>query len=152
MAKSFRLHQIFGKWKLIKFLGKGGNGEVWKASHTDGDIGAIKILGKVKERAYNRFRDETLVIESNTDIPGIVRLFDKYLPKQLTATDYPFYVMPMAETAVSKLTGAGIEEKIDAMIGIAETLEALHIRGIAHRDIKPVLVLIKMGSSSILVI
>jgi len=137
MKKFFKAQQKFGAWILTKFLGKGGNGEVWEARHNDGRIGAIKILGKVKETAYNRFRDETMVIESNTDIPGIVPLFEKHLPEQFTETNYPFYVMPVAETANSKLTGAGIEKKIDAMISIAETLELLHARGIAHRDIKP---------------
>lgn len=137
MAKSFKHHQNFGAWKLTKFLGKGGNGEVWKAIHTNGRIGAVKILGKVKENAYNRFRDETIILELNTDILGIIRLLDKYLPEQFTKTEYPFYVMPVAETAISKLRGARIKDKIDAMISIAETLEALHTREIAHRDIKP---------------
>ena len=52
---------LYGNWKLVKRLGKGGNGEVWFSKFNKKTC-AVKILSKVSEKAYSRFRDEIQVI------------------------------------------------------------------------------------------
>jgi serine/threonine-protein kinase len=132
----FKKGQKFGNWTLISFLGGGGNGEVWKCENNQNMPSAIKILKSVKSKPYNRFLDETKVIESNSDIIGIIPMIDKFLPKSFK-NNVPYYVMPIAESAVNKLKGKNIEEKIDAILNVSQTLKQLHSRGISHRDIKP---------------
>lgn len=127
---------------LQGYLGGGGNGEVWRCINKDGKEGtenyegAIKLLKSIKSKPYARFLDEVIVIEGNSDIQGIIPMIDKFLPKELK-DEVPFYVMPVAENAEKALAGKSIEEKIDAILQICETLSALHNRGISHRDIKP---------------
>ena len=36
-----------GKWKLVARIGRGGNGEFWKAQHQDERFAAIKLLAKL---------------------------------------------------------------------------------------------------------
>lgn len=132
----FKKGQKFGDWTLISFLGGGGNGEVWKCENTQKNQGAIKLLKSVKPKPYFRFLDETTVIENNSDIIGIIPMIDKFLPKILE-NNVPFYVMPIAESAEKLLKGKKIEEKIDAILEICQTIKELHSRGISHRDIKP---------------
>lgn len=47
-----------GPWILVGRVGRGGNGEVWKASQKGNDDVAIKLMSKPKPVAYHRFRDE----------------------------------------------------------------------------------------------
>ena len=132
----FQKGQKFGDWTLISFLGGGGNGEVWECENSKKEKGAIKLLKSVNSKPYNRFIDETKVIENNSDIIGIIPMIDKFLPK-IIKDNVPFYVMPIAENAVRLLKEKKIEEKIDAILNICQTLKELHSRGISHRDIKP---------------
>ncbi len=126
----------FGNWKLKYHLGCGGNGEVWACQNHNGDIKAIKILMKINAKSYDRFVDETTVIEQNSDIKGIIPLEEKYLPEEL-GKELPCFIMPLAESSENILNGKPIEEKIDAILQVAETLSELHKRKIFHRDIKP---------------
>jgi serine/threonine protein kinase len=134
--RQFKKGQKFGDWTLISYLGGGGNGEVWTCQNSINENRAIKLLKKIKPKAYSRFSDETNVIDRNSDIEGIISIINKHLPEKLEG-EIPFYVMPLAESAERKLNQKSIEEKINAILQVAETLSKLHERKIYHRDIKP---------------
>ncbi|MDF2451900.1 MAG: serine/threonine protein kinase [Bacteroidota bacterium] len=136
MAKQYKKGQTFGNWTLTSYLGGGGNGEVWACLNSKKETRAIKLLKKIKVKSYDRFVDETFVIEKNTDITGIIPIIEKHLPKELTRST-PYFIMPLATPTENLLKGKSIEEKINAIIEIAETLYELHKRKIYHRDIKP---------------
>jgi serine/threonine protein kinase len=136
MRTIFSQGQVFNSWTLTKYLGGGGNGEVWKCENELGISKAIKLLKKVKPKSYLRFIDETNVIEQNSDIPGLIPIEEKSLPKVLNS-EVPFFIMPLAESSESKIFNRTLVEKIDAVIEIAKTLAILHSRKIYHRDIKP---------------
>lgn len=132
----YRKGKKFGDWTLTSYKGGGGNGEVWACINSNGETKAIKLLKSIKQKPYNRFVDETTVIEKNSDIIGIIPIEEKHLSKKLNEST-PYFIMPLAEPSESKLKDKPIEEKIDAIIQIAETLQELHKRKIYHRDIKP---------------
>ena len=132
----FRKGQIFGKWELSSYLGGGGNGEVWVCKNPCQEENAIKILKHVRDKPYRRFIDETIVIEQNSDIKGIIPIKEKFLP-DILGNNLPYYIMPIAESSEKKINSKSINEKVDAIIQVAETLSQLHQRGIFHRDIKP---------------
>jgi len=133
-----------GKWSFVKRLGKGGNGEVWLAKY-DRQTCAIKVLSKVAEKAYSRFRDEIQVLKGNSDVTGIIPLLEAELPEFGKGT--PWYAMPVATPALDVLAGKGIPDVVSAIAEIAETLEVLHSRNITHRDIKPQNLLFLDGKS-----
>lgn len=132
----FKKGQNFSGWTLVSYLGGGGNGEVWICRNSIGETNAIKLLKKIRPKAYRRFSDETTVIEKNSDIIGIIPIIEKYLPNKLNE-EIPFYIMPLAESTEIKLRQKTIEEKVKAMLQVAESLSELHNRKIYHRDIKP---------------
>lgn len=166
MKRLYRRGTKFGDWTLTSFLGGGGNGEVWTCTNSKGEINAIKLLKKIKAKPYSRFIDETIVIEQNSDIKGIIPLIEKHLPKKLLEQT-PYFVMPLAETSEKKLQGLPtegnrmgfyneyeselsiLEKKIDAILQVAETLSELHKRKIYHRDIKPANILYYDGRFSL---
>jgi serine/threonine-protein kinase len=136
MKTTYKKGQKFGPWSLSSFLGAGGNGEVWLCMNSARECKAIKILKRVKPKSYQRFVDETNVLIANADIDGIVPLVDSYLPENLSS-ETPYYVMELAKPSEALLSNGPIENKVSAVIQIAETLRALHWRQIFHRDIKP---------------
>lgn len=136
MKTTVRSGQKFGKWAVKALLGRGGNGEVWSCTDSNGSEKAIKILKNIGSKSYNRFVDETIAIERNADIEGIIPLVEKFLPEN-PAGEIPYYVMQLATPSASQLSGRSLNEKVDAILQIAETLKKLHDRKIFHRDIKP---------------
>lgn len=48
MTKKIRRGLELGNWKLIKFLGEGGNGVVWLAQNSSEQQATIKILAKLE--------------------------------------------------------------------------------------------------------
>lgn len=126
----------FGKWKLLEYIDGGGNGEVWKAETPNGDLGALKLLKKLKKKAYDRFRDEVTAVINNSDINGVLPILDSHLPASI-AREKPWYVMPLATTFTDYVKGKTTAEIIQFIIILAEELFKLHQRKVFHRDIKP---------------
>lgn len=137
----------FGKWKLIRFLGEGGNGFVWLAQDGERNHAAIKILAKLEGRSskvYDRFKLEVETVSKNQDINGILPIVDAYLPEEIKSTA-PWYAMPCAQTLASFLENKNVEDVVKGIVEIGETLSSLHARGISHRDIKPENILVMDG-------
>ncbi|MGL1937233.1 MAG: protein kinase [Fibrobacterales bacterium] len=132
---TYKASQKIGSWELIRRIGRGGNGEVWKCKNSNGDERAIKLLKSVKERPYKRFKDETKILEQNSDIDGVLSVVDSDLPIDFERK-VPYYVMPLAKSAENELKGKALDIKLHAILGLCKVLEKLHNRNIAHRDIK----------------
>lgn len=144
MTLKINKHQVFGTWKLKKFLGGGGNGDVWLATNPKYEEVAIKLLRKIERKAYARFIDEIHVMQANSDVDGILPILDLYLPDK-TTSEVPWYVMPVAKPLEKHLEEKHFEDVILAIISVAKTLVELHSRNISHRDIKPENLLVKDG-------
>jgi serine/threonine protein kinase len=132
----FKVGDTIGEWAVEKYLGGGGNGQVYCCRKAD-TLGAVKVLQSIGSSRYTRFLDEIKIMEENSDLEGIIPLKEKNLPRYFDTGSRPFYVMPVAQVAENRLKGKSIDEKINAIISIGETLAILHARRISHRDIKP---------------
>ncbi len=115
-----------------KSLGSGGNGVVKEVQDKDGSVFALKtLLPKAREKKTTklRFRDEikTMVKLGKTNT-GVIPIIDYSLKEY-------WYVMPVAEDISTHCNN--IDEIVDAIIQIAESLILIHKQGYAHRDIKP---------------
>lgn len=136
-----------GAYRLGKLIGKGGMGEVYRASHRLlARPAAVKVIGvsdmsemddEARTRALERFRREAAVAAALTS-PHTISLFDFGVTEQGTY----YYVMEL-------LHGMDLQAMVDrhgpipparalhllrqATISLAEA----HQFGIVHRDIKP---------------
>jgi serine/threonine protein kinase len=142
MAGSFRYKEgeQFGPWSLIEPLGQGGNAEVWKASHSNGSIVALKILYQKDPNSepYKRFKAEVGFLRSLPKQTGVLSVIDASLPQQPSKKNRAWLAMPIATPITDALDDSpDINTVVEAIVGIAETLALLADKKVSHRDIKP---------------
>jgi WD40 repeat protein len=134
----------FGRcYTLLKRIGGGGQGEVWKAFQSNPDrLVAIKIVKGGYLAATDdvrRFRDETEII-SRLDHPNIIPVYE--VGEHLG--HHYFSMKLMAGGSLARRV-AGYrnepEEAVDLIIQIAETVQHAHKHGVIHRDLKPLNIL-----------
>lgn len=126
-------------YEISAFLGRGGMGEVWRATDTKlGREVALKILPESFVRdpeRLARFEREARLLAS-LQHPNIAAIYGIE-----EAEGVRFLVMALAEgddLSVRLQKGPiGVADAIAIAIAIAEGLEAAHERGIVHRDLKP---------------
>ena len=126
------------KWTLlyteISKLGEGGNADVYLVEDSrSGKRYALKELrsSNRSEEKKSRFVSEIQIARDNcTIIPGIIPVID------YSMEDY-WYTMPIAQQIMGCVNGMSLDEIIDGVLQLCETLGRLHEKGIHHRDIKP---------------
>ncbi len=128
-----------GPWTLEEYLGSGGNATVWRASHPDGRVVALKILfsRNPSSEPYARFRREVETLSTLGERASVLPLLESSLPERPTRTDPAWLAMPVAQPLAERLQDADLEQVIGALLAVADALAALHDEGISHRDIKP---------------
>lgn len=135
--KFIKKNTKIGKWILKKELGRGGNGVVWSCKDDKGNEAAIKFLQNLEVKKYKRFQFEISVVEENSDIDGLMQIYDKNLPEDFEHGIPPFYVMPIGKPVFPFLEGKTLREKVLFCVHLSEIVSKLHARKISHRDIKP---------------
>lgn len=133
----YRADQTLDAWKLIEYLGAGGNGEAWRAER-DGDTSALKIL-RVRDpnrEAYRRFRVEVAFL-GECRHPGVLPLRDASVPERLTSGRVAWLATPVATKSSDALREAELAQVVKAVIVWARTLADLAAENVSHRDVKP---------------
>ncbi len=134
---------IADKYKVVKKLGEGGCGSVYRCKATKGEAEvAVKVLENASDLA--RFRREAKVL-SGIRHPHVVRLLDRG-----THGAHPFLVLEYMEGgSLRDLLDAqgrlGAEEAAWAMV---QALRGLRASRTVHRDLKPENILVGRGPGS----
>lgn len=127
----------FGKFEIVRMLGRGGAGEVYLA--TDGSLlrpVALKVLSRVAPADVERFRREARLV-AKLSHPNIVPIHEIGEER-----GRPYLSMPFIEGNVIDACSLNTREILRAMIDIAHAVHYAHSQGIVHRDIKPSNILI----------
>ena len=131
--------QTLGHYRIIKQIGSGGMGVVYRAhdDHLDREV-AIKMLRPgtlADESSRKHFRKEALAL-SKLNHPNIATIHDFDIRQ-----DVDFLVMEYISgvTLNDKLAEASMPEKQVVSLGVqlAEGLSAAHEHAVVHRDLKP---------------
>lgn len=129
-----------GDYKLLKKLGQGGMGAVYKAQHSRLErIVAIKVLAKElasKEAYVQRFQREAKVM-LKADHPNILRCFDVNHDKGFHFIVMEFVDGGSVEGWLKKLGKFSIGDAMHIILKTAEGLQHAHDKSLIHRDIKP---------------
>ncbi|MEV0737900.1 protein kinase [Streptomyces sp. NPDC050549] len=128
-----------GRYRLVGRLGEGGMGKVYLARSPGGRPAAVKVINdhlRHDEHALSRFRREVETL-------GTVRsaytasLIDAELdtPPYWLATEY----VPGPTLHAAVVNGGPLPADLARVMlaALAEGLEAIHVRGVWHRDLKP---------------
>jgi eukaryotic-like serine/threonine-protein kinase len=143
LGVEIRQAQELGSYRLETLLGRGGMGEVWRASHQMlARPAAIKLirpesLGAAPGLASVRFEREAQAIAS-LQSPNTVALYDFGSTPEGTL----FYVMELLdgvdlEELVRQHGPLPAERVVYILRQVCASLTEAHARGIVHRDIKP---------------
>jgi eukaryotic-like serine/threonine-protein kinase len=130
---------IVGRYRLADFLGAGGMGEVYRATHlSTGQVVAIKILSaiEIEARWLARFYHEARV-QQGLNHPNIVRLHEL-----VDIQGRPCLVMEYVggESLAERLTRQrrlAPREALRVLQAIAWAVAYVHAQHIVHRDLKP---------------
>jgi tRNA A-37 threonylcarbamoyl transferase component Bud32 len=148
--------QTIGRYKLMRLIGLGGMGKVYRA--WDGETGvevALKILHRKWSRdrqAVRRFVNEARVIAALKH-PNIVSLYEA---SEGTGTSGPFMAMEFVHgttlTKQCRKVNAFGDSAVILSWGAqsAAALSAVHKQNIVHRDIKPGNIMIRTDGRLIL--
>lgn len=130
------------KYKLTRRIGKGANGIVWEATHTETEKAyALKLLLQTADADQR----ERLLREGRAcqriHHPNVVEVVDVAVEGDAVGDGTPFLVMPLLQgrTLAEALLGKPIPlaESVRYLRDIGRGLVAAHGADVVHRDLKP---------------
>ena len=136
---AFRDQQIFGDYRIIRLLGRGGMGEVYEADDVrSGRRVALKVVNLARSSpvALQRFLREGQLAASLSH-PNTVYVFGSG-----EIDGIPFIVTELVTggTLADRVKDSGpppVSHAVDAILGVVAGLSAAADLGILHRDVKP---------------
>ena len=157
----YQLNQVFlgrgrelllGQYLLMERVGDGGMGQVFKARHQDMKrTVAVKVIRKDllgDPETANRFRREVELISQLTH-PHVAHAYDASLTGPIC-----YLVMEYVEgISLAKLVQTNgplaVEQACDYIRQAALGLQHIHERGLVHRDIKPLNLIVESRECSV---
>ncbi len=134
--KGFTFRTTFASYKVTHIVGNGGSGVVYAVEDDDKNAHALKVLdiSKASTARLKRFKNE-IHFCSRQRHKNIVLVTDH----GITGADEPFYVMNLYSGTLRTLLARGIEPGriLQYFDQLLDGLEAAHLQGVNHRDVKP---------------
>lgn len=146
---------LVGPFVLTELIGSGAMGEVWSAHHaTDGVPVAVKVITSARARSEAARRAFAREVQAMARLrhPNVLMLLDAGEVSVDAAIASADRLTPQSPYLVMERAHATLDERVDR-VGDFESLRALllelldalahaHARGVVHRDIKPLNVLV----------
>ena len=135
----------FGPYRLGAEVGRGGMGVVYRATHVgSGRAVALKVmLDPGQDRTFrDRFIRESR-ITSSIDHPNVIKVFEtgEYDGRLFIAMSF-VEGSDLAQIIAASPSGLDVARAVRLVSQAAAALDAAHVRGLVHRDVKPANILV----------
>ncbi len=151
-GKAYIGELLYGRYRIVSLIAKGGMGEVYKARNESIDkLVAVKVLSeqlaKKKESLYRFMREISSVAALKH--PNLISVSDI----GLLDNGCPYYVMEFVEgKSLAEILASDGPLDVDRtkaiFMQLSGALAAAHERGFIHRDIKPSNILVAADSEN----
>lgn len=149
---------LAGRYRLDARLGAGGMGEVWRGEDTVlARTVAVKVLlpGRLDDPGFAvRFQGEARAM-ATINHPGVVDVYDYGVTEVPGDGPTAYLVMRFVDgepldRLLTRLGRIGAEPAMELIAQAASALQAVHERGIVHRDVKPGNLLVRPDGALVL--
>ncbi len=148
-----------GRYVLVKELGRGAMGCVWRARDTvlERDV-ALKVIGedlRTSEKMVELFFKEARALAA-LNHPSIVQVYDFGQMPALSGSGQDYFIAlelvegQSLEDVLAERGRLSPREALDVMIPVCDALQYAHDRRILHRDIKPANILLTARGAKIM--
>lgn len=139
-------HTLKGTYKIDRFIGKGGMGVVYHARKANSSHEfAVKVLPpkeashlvtSIYQELFTRFQREFALI-AQLKHPHIVSVYTAGLYQGTAYLVMPYLRGGTLDRRLRKNGPLSLDEALTYMQQLASAIDCIHLRGIVHRDIKP---------------
>lgn len=143
--------RVIGAYTIDRLIGRGGMGEVWLASRSDGRFEgrcAIKFLDStvVQPKLVERFRWEGRVL-GRLAHPNIARLLDAGATEDGRQFLVLEYIDGQRIDAFCEAQGLEVESRVRLFLDVVSAVAHAHSQLVVHRDLKPSNVFVADGGT-----
>lgn len=133
----------FGRYRIIRSIGRGGMGEVFEAEQENPRrTVALKVIraGAVSQQMLRRFEHESQVL-GRLRHPGIAQIYDAGAIQDDRGRPTPYFAMefirgvPISEHA--RGLNLSTRSRLELLAKVCDAIEHAHQKGVIHRDLKP---------------
>jgi serine/threonine protein kinase len=130
---------VVGGYRLEEPLGEGAVGVVFAARDETGHRVALKLLRSElaeDQVMVARFEREARLAH-DLDTPHVVPILELGRSEDIEFLAMPFYAGGSLALRLRLLGSLSVDETVDLAAQLGRGLDALHARGVLHRDVKP---------------
>ncbi|TML34880.1 MAG: serine/threonine protein kinase [Actinobacteria bacterium] len=131
--------EVVGGYRLEEPLGEGAVGLVFAARDADGRRVALKLLRSElaeDQVMVARFEREARLAH-DLGTPHVVPILELGRSEGIEFLAMPYYAGGSLALRLRLLGPLGVDETVDLAAQLGRGLDALHARGVLHRDVKP---------------
>lgn len=131
--------EMFGGYRVLRLLGRGGMGEVWEADHIEsGRRVALKVMSHrlASETDRKRFLREGRLAAAVSH-PNVIYIFGSEEINGVPVIAMELVHAGTLRELVKKRGPLPVAEAVDHMLQVIAGLAAANSAGVLHRDIKP---------------